>query len=213
MPVDHDADFILRQVDEYYSDKVRTHGPTPRGVDWNSSETQELRFRQISSILPNAGFSISDLGCGYGGYYDYLQLEHDEFDYVGVDISEEMIRQAIASHNEQPNCRFICADRPNETTDFVVASGVFNVRQSVDDATWLRYIHNCLDIMNTNSNRGFSFNFLTLYSDEDRKRDYLYYADPVKMLRHCMGYSRHVTLLHGYGLYEFTILVRKDSPI
>ncbi|MFX7953370.1 class I SAM-dependent methyltransferase, partial [Acinetobacter baumannii] len=59
---------------------------------------------------------------------------------------------------------------------------------------------------------GFSFNCLTSYSDEDRKRDYLYYADPCQLFDLCKRrYSRQVALLHDYGLYEFTILVRKDA--
>ena len=38
----------------------------------------------------------------------------------------------------------------------------------------------------------------------------LYYPDPGAVFDRCMRrYSRHVALLHDYGLYEFTILVRK----
>ncbi|MGR9969871.1 hypothetical protein ACUOIB_23760, partial [Escherichia coli] len=69
-----------------------------------------------------------------------------------------------------------------------------------------------LDSLDRFSRRGFSFNCLTSYSDEDRKRDYLYYADPCQLFDLCKRrYSRQVALLHDYGLYEFTILVRKDA--
>jgi hypothetical protein len=48
------------------------------------------------------------------------------------------------------------------------------------------------------------------YSDPERMRAHLYYADPCRLFDHCKRrYSRHVALLHDYGLYEFTILVRK----
>jgi hypothetical protein len=41
-------------------------------------------------------------------------------------------------------------------------------------------------------------------------QDYLYYADPRVLFDHCKTrYSKNVALLHDYGLYEFTILVRK----
>ena len=39
---------VLSAVRDYYSDKVRQHGATARGVDWNSEETQELRFSQLA---------------------------------------------------------------------------------------------------------------------------------------------------------------------
>jgi hypothetical protein len=39
----------------------------------------------------------------------------------------------------------------------------------------------------------------------------LYYADPRAIFDHCKRtFSRWVALLHDYGLYEFTILVRKE---
>ena len=42
-------------------------------------------------------------------------------------------------------------------------------------------------------------------------RPYLYYADPLFLFDYCKKkYSKSVALLHDYGLYEFTILVRKD---
>ena len=45
----------------------------------------------------------------------------------------------------------------------------------------------------------------------DRMRDDLYYADPGFVFDHCKRrYSRHVALLHDYGLWEFTVLVRSE---
>ncbi len=56
------------------------------------------------------------------------------------------------------------------------------------------------------------FNCLTSYSDPEKKRDELYYADPCALFDMCKRrYSRQVALLHDYGLYEFTILVRSDK--
>jgi len=41
-------------------------------------------------------------------------------------------------------------------------------------------------------------------------RDYLYYGDPCFYFDLCKrSYSRQVALMHDYGLYEFTLLVRK----
>ncbi|MGH6609130.1 MAG: class I SAM-dependent methyltransferase, partial [Burkholderiaceae bacterium] len=60
--------------------------------------------------------------------------------------------------------------------------------------------------------RGFAFNSLTVYSDPDKKRADLYYADPCALFDRCKRlYSRNVALLHDYDLYDFTILVRKHD--
>ena len=51
---------------------------------------------------------------------------------------------------------------------------------------------------------------LSTYSDPDRRRDDLYYADPREMFDICSRrFSPRVSLLHDYPLYEFTIIVRK----
>lgn len=66
-------------------------------------------------------------------------------------------------------------------------------------------------MLDQTSRLGFAFNCLTSYFDEDKKRDYLYYADPGIVFDLCKRrYSRNVAVLHDYGLYEFTILVRKQ---
>ncbi len=68
-----------------------------------------------------------------------------------------------------------------------------------------------LDVLDRTSRSGFAFNCLTSYSDADKMREYLYYADPCALFDLCKRrYSRNVALLHDYGLYEFTILVRKQ---
>ena len=41
-------------------------------------------------------------------------------------------------------------------------------------------------------------------------KDHLFYADPCFFFDHCKKhFSKNVALLHDYGMYEFTILVRK----
>lgn len=210
MTRDDKAPGILETVDAYYTDKVKRHGATPQGVDWNSTESQHLRFEQLSRLLPASGFSVCDFGCGYASYYDHLAKDRTGFDYIGVDVSAEMIRHARGLHPDAGNARFEVATAPVQA-DYVVASGIFNVRQDVADAAWLDYILGCIGKMAEAGREGFAFNCLTSYSDRDRMRDYLYYADPRVLFDHCMRISRHVTLLHGYGLYEFTILVRKEG--
>lgn len=204
------SDF-LTDVASYYSEKLAEHGDTPRGVDWNGEESQALRFMQLCKILPSSNeFSLNDLGCGYGALLDYLKVKHPSYNYLGVDISTDMIRTAGQRHAASFRARFIAGAEPDQGADYGVASGIFNVRLGRTDAEWLKYIQSILDVLDRTSNLGFSFNCLTSYSDEDKKRDYLYYADPCQLFDLCKHrYSRQVALLHDYGLYEFTILVRK----
>jgi SAM-dependent methyltransferase len=201
---------ILGEVASYYSEKLAQYGQDPKGVDWNGEASQTLRFQQLAKIIDtDQPFSINDLGCGYGALYDYLCLHKKSFDYIGIDVSKDMIDAATARY-PGTNTRFIVSGEPVETTDYGIASGIFNVRQAQSEEVWRTYIESTLDGLDRTSRVGFSFNCLTRYSDAGKMRDYLYYADPGELFDLCkQRYSRNVALLHDYELYEFTILVRK----
>lgn len=202
---------LLQEVADYYSAKLAAHGATAQGVDWNSDASQQLRFAQLARIVQKDRFSIADLGCGYGAMFDYFRAHYRDFSYTGIDVSGDMVAAATARHAGNPAARFVQgSDIPS--SDYTVASGIFNVRQQRSDGEWLDYIIATLDAMHAHSTQGFAANFLTRYSDADKQRDYLYYADPLTLFDHCKKrYSRQVALLHDYGLYEFTLLVRNDA--
>jgi SAM-dependent methyltransferase len=204
---------LLTEVAKYYSSKLEEYGETPRGVDWNGEEGQTLRFEQLCKIIDTTNkFSINDIGCGYGALHGFLSRKVEEFYYFGLDVSESMIRAAKQRYKDKPNACFIFSSQPDQVTDYGVASGIFNVRMGRSDSEWRSYLESTLDVLDRTSRVAFSFNCLTSYSDPDKMRDYLYYADPCVLFDLCKRrYSRNVAMLHDYGLYEFTILVRKQS--
>ena len=204
---------LLAEVAEYYTSKLAQHGEKPQGVDWNGEESQTQRFGQLCKIVdPSNKFSINDLGCGYGALYDFLSREYENFSYAGIDVSENMIRAAEQRYETKTRTRFLVSSEPDEVADYGVASGIFNVRLGRSDDEWQSYFEATLDILDRTSRLGFAFNCLTSYSDAEKMRDYLYYADPCALFDLCKRrYSKSVALLHDYGLYEFTILVRKQS--
>jgi SAM-dependent methyltransferase len=208
---EQDNNAILSGVATYYANKLAEHGQTPKGVDWNSSRGQVLRFRQLCRIIQGAErFSLTDLGCGYGALFDYLADTYSTFDYTGVDVSESMVSAAAERYRDRPGVHFLCASEPDGAADYCVASGVFNVRLGFADEEWLAYIESTLDVLDRSSRFGFAFNCLTSYSDAEKMRADLYYADPCRLFDLCKRrYSRNVALLHDYEIYEFTILVRK----
>ena len=202
------SDSILSQVKKYYSEKIRTHGPTARGVDWNSQESQQLRFTQLLKLIDHdRAFTVNDFGCGYGALADYLKRNGYNFRYTGFDISPEMTASAKELN---PGMDFICDKAELREADYTLASGIFNVKLNTLDEDWTNYMMGVLDTINSLSKIGFAFNALTKYSDAEFMRGDLYYADPLFFFDHCKTrYSRFVALLHDYQLYEFTILVRK----
>jgi len=85
------------------------------------------------------------------------------------------------------------------------------VRLTTATDDWEKHVVATLEAMNAGTTRGFAFNCLTSYSDPPKRQPYLYYGDPCYYFDLCKRrYSGNVALLHDYGLYEFTLLVRKE---
>jgi SAM-dependent methyltransferase len=204
-------DRIRHRVQQYYDEKIQTHGPTARGVDWNSPESQQMRFGQLLKLIDHSlPFTVNDFGCGYGALADYLQKEAYLFQYCGFDISSGMIGRAAELHAAVKHITFVNGELELPEADYTVASGIFNVKLDTPAVEWEEYILETLETINTLSRHGFAFNVLTKYSDPEFRRPDLYYADPLFCFDYCKTkFSRFVTLIHDYPLYEFTILVRK----
>lgn len=203
----------IDSISRYYSEKILTHGETAAGVDWNGEDSQQLRFQVLSKVMPDivdGTISVSDLGCGYAAYFDYLKKRNFDFSYFGYDISLEMCNAAVARLSDSTDATIVCADSISEVSDYSIASGLFSVKLDAAEDAWFEYILKTLENLSEQSSKGFSFNCLTKYSDLDKMKDYLYYADPLVLFDLCKKrFSKNVALLHDYGLYEFTILVKK----
>lgn len=152
------------------------------------------------------------MGCGYGALAAYLHTRGPTFHYQGFDLSPAMVRLARAQHGHLANCRFSSPPEVLVPAHYTVASGIFNVKLATDTEQWRAYMLDTIDQLAALSTRGFAFNVLTSYSDPDRRRPDLYYADPCFLFDYCQRrYSRWVAVLQDYGLYEFTVVVRKTN--
>jgi hypothetical protein len=204
---------ILQQVNKYYSQKIQQYGLTPQGVDWNGEESQFRRFYELMRVVSDepqeSEFSLLDYGCGYGGMIDFLlPIYAKRINYYGFDVSEAMIHGAKVRYGS--SVRFTTSLGQDDKFDYVVASGIFNVKQNRSDHEWADYVFSILNDMHDRSVKGFSFNILTSYSDKEYMKDYLFYAQPEELFAYCKKhYSKKVAILHDYPLYEFTVIVKK----
>jgi SAM-dependent methyltransferase len=201
---------ILEKVGRYYGEKLRAFGATPRGVDWNSSESQALRFSRLLQVIEDDDVSVTDYGCGYGALVDYLGMTGRRLTYYGFDINGQMIAAARARHAGRTWCSFTADPTRLPPADYAVASGIFNVKLDHPVETWREYVLHTLATLESLSTRGYAFNMLSTYSDPEKQRQDLFYADPAQMFDLCKRrFSARVSLLHDYPLHEFTIIVRK----
>ena len=199
------TDPVESKVVDYYEGKLREHGSTAAGVDWNSMESQHRRFAELCrSVAPS--HSVLDVGCGYGALLDHLESTGWRGEYTGFDLSSEMIDAARRLHPARG--KFVTQMPPARSSDMVVASGLFNVKLDIDDAEWQSHIDRTILAMFERCRVGVAFNLLTSYSDADRMRPTLHYGSPSRYFDFvATNCSQRISLHHDYGLFEFVIVV------
>jgi SAM-dependent methyltransferase len=207
-------DETQKKLNEYFTEKLETFGATAKGVDYNGEQARQIRFAELVKIInPAKPFSVIDYGCGYGAMFEYLHAKGWDLDYYGVDLIEKMILAGREKYKNFPNAHFTTDEKQLPVADYLMAASIFNIKLESPYDEWQDFVCKTLPRMNALCSKGFSFNMLTRYSDAGRmaERPDLFYGDPLFFFDFCKrNFSRNVALLHDYGLYDFTILVRKD---
>src|SRR5258706_15369575 len=208
-------DETQKKLNEYFTEKLETFGATAKGVDYNGEQAQQTRFAELVKVIdPAEKFSVIDYRCGYGAMFDSVHALGLDFEYYGVDLIEKMVMAGREKYKDFPNVHFTTNEKELPVTDYLVAAGIFNIKLDLPYNDWQDFVCKTLPRMNALCSKGFAFNMLTKYSDADRmaQRPDLFYGDPPFFFDFCKrNFSRDVALLHDYGLYDFTIVVRKGG--
>jgi len=213
-PVSDGADLaaVRAGITEYYTGKVKKFGATPLGVDWTCVATQQMRFVQLLRLCDFASpFSLNDLGCGYGALLSYLDWRHADcaVDYLGVDLSQAMLTRARRLWRDRSNVSFAHGHASPRLADYSIASGIFNVQLDQPRDLWERFVVATLDQLHGSSRRGFSVNFMRAPPDGAPDRQGVYSTVPQRWADYCAAqFAAATEVIEGYGLREFTLIVR-----
>ena len=147
-----------------YKKNVKKFGFTPRGLFWNSKESQENRFKVLNELLLKYTkvkndniISIADIGCGYGDFYLYLKKHFDrKFTYKGYDINIDFIN-FCKNTNKENNEFFFVSDHPLDNSDFSIMNGTYNYAVYNSINKWEEYLIYNLKKCFENSNKGIIF--------------------------------------------------------
>lgn len=210
---DDDVARIHGDIERYYTAKIQSYGACARGVDWSCGPSQELRFVQLLKLCdPSQSFSLNDFGCGYGALRGFLDRRFGavEIDYLGVDISPEMVTQARRLWAHKPQTAFAVGITLPRVADYSLASGVFNVKLHQPHARWIRFVKQTLNMLSQFSRRGFAVNFLTPATKDSDEIEELYRTTEGLWRSHCERTLGHRTqVLRSYGMREFTLIARR----
>lgn len=202
----------IDKIKKLYTENLKSHGCSPKSVGWKDEASHYIRFEKLAQVIDKKdivqSISVNDFGCGFGEMFKYLDFNSNINikKYYGYDISQEMLDAANTYINDG-RAVWINSDTILHKADYSFVSGTFNVRFREDDASWRQFILEKLLELFKKSKKGFAFNLLSTYVDWMEPN--LYYGDPFLFFDYCkQNFSRYVSLLHDYPLYEWTILVK-----
>ena len=99
----------------FYENAIKRYGCTAKGLNWNSKQSQHIRFEIIHDLL-EAQLSTSkiiDAGCGFGDLYLFLQQKGSlPRKYVGYD----MLAEALFVAHKRTKQHFVHKDILNDVT-------------------------------------------------------------------------------------------------
>lgn len=198
-------------IARYYGGKLARHGATPRGVDWTCAASQALRFDRLLEIVELPGFSLNDIGCGYGALLGHLDERRGDtsVDYLGVDLSGAMVESAIKLYRHRSGAAFAEAPCSLRVADYSVASGIFNVNLDQPLDRWEGFVERTLVETARASRVGLAVNFMRLRRSSPAFPSPLYRTSPRRWRAFLETLGWRTRSIEGYGLGEFTLLATR----
>jgi SAM-dependent methyltransferase len=207
---------------EYFEGLLEKHGENYLALDWNSPESQRIRFSVLSEIFiygkKAANVSVLDVGCGFGDLYGYFRdtglIKRNRINYTGFDISPKMIGAAKRKYTEARfELKDILEEKETAKFDYLFCSGVFNIR-TTDLESHLDFVKSMLLRMFELSNFGLAVNLLSegaipIALPQDLNSGRYFYFSPEVILAYCRSICNRYILRHDYHLGDFTVYLLK----
>ncbi len=206
-----DQPIDLAPVKDHYGALLRKHGISPKSLSWKDESVALRNFAAVTQLFAHehSPFSVYEVGCGLGHLSDFLEQHFEQASYSGCDILEDMIRKGIERKPGLPLEVRNILENPPPVVDYVVVSGLFNLRLQHSPEVWWEFVKNMLHVMYGSARKGIASNFLT--SVVDWKRDWGYYQDPSQVFKYSQDVlSRFVEIRHAYYPWEFTLCVYRE---
>ncbi len=215
---------ISKQTIERYSNRYHSLRYDIRTLGWGTVEQQQHRFEQ--TLQGGVNFSnraVLDIGCGFGDYLSFLTRHRIRFDkYIGLDINPDLLAEAKKrqSRRRARNFSFTTSDLLNDGSlepivDVAVMLGVlnFNHKGLVDN---YEYSYRCIRKAFALVREALIVDFLSAKRFSGYpKEDFVFYHDPVRMLKFAMSLTPNAILKHDYRPIpqkEFMMFLFKKDP-
>lgn len=191
---------------------IERYGYQPAALFWKGKDVQELRFAQFLDWMETQPklveqLKVLDVGCGFADLYKYFTHHGLTMNYVGLDVSPDMI---FAAQNMYPDLKFLNGEiydfeLADESFDWVFMSGALN--EVIDDSG--EYAFGVIQKMYEISKQGVAFNLLNQAHEWTFQCSDLMSFDPQEVKKFCETFCSHVEVKMDYLPNDFTVFLRK----
>jgi SAM-dependent methyltransferase len=203
-----------REIAATFNSRFDAYGPTPEASLWFNKSRQLARFSKLTeaivSRVSNTEVTIGDVGCGYGGFLDYLAKHNSEirFKYYGYDIADRVIANCW-KNLQTANATFLHRSRPDRKADFHVMSGTYNYAPNMGVGPWRSYMRNEIRHIFSATNKCIVFNLMI----DDKayiSKSSIFYEEIEHFLSFCRKELGKTTILeHSLLKLEKTFCIEK----
>lgn len=188
-------------IASYYDKLVKQYGHDPRSCDYGRAESQRIKFEVLTDGIKINNNRILDVGCGMADYNVFLNERFDNFQYTGIDISDEMIKTARELHPGLDIRKLdIMKESPGEY-DYIVANGIFYLLGDNAITLMKTLVSRMFDL----SQKGLAFNSLSSFAVDQEANEF--YADPGEIINYCLTLTDRVVIRHDYHKRDFTVFM------
>jgi SAM-dependent methyltransferase len=197
-----------------YNRRFEKYGISAKTLGWGSKENQFTRFKTAVTHADLSGKSVLDIGCGFADFYDYL-LNDDIKSYKGIDINPKLIEIAKSRfpENEYEVRNILLDNHSHDKADIVTLFGILNFKLKTGNN--LAYTKSMITRAWGMTGETLIIDFLSSYlTKEYEKEDFVYYHNPLDILKFCFSLSDNILLIHDYPPIpqkEFMIILKRDS--
>jgi SAM-dependent methyltransferase len=190
-------------TEDFYHQALARYGENAEGVHWRSTESQQIRFEILRSLLPDdlASISLVDVGCGLGDLYQFL-VARDERprQYLGLDAVLAMVERARA----RTGCPILHCNvltDPLPRADWYLASGTMALLTPFESRL---FIERCL----AHVSGGLVFNSLK----GDHQCSTFNYQRPEQIETWAHELGANLRLVDGYLSGDFSAVLSRPAP-
>jgi len=210
---------ISDETIQRYTKRYKKLGHNIKTLGWGTKEQQKYRFFiTLDETINFSDKSILDIGCGFGDYFDFLKSNNTGFSkYIGFDINENLINEAKKLYSSKKSTFTvinILESNKKNIADIGIMLGLlnFNLKDTFDNYEYSKQmISKAFNLVN----EVLVVDFLSTNLTSDYpKEDFVFYHDPLEILKFALSLSSNVVIKHNYAPIpqkEFMLFIYKDK--